>query len=237
MRFLNFSSININSINTWIFDLDNTLYPWRSGLFNQVDTNMTQYVAQYLQLHLEDARHVQKLLFCYYGTTLRGLMQLYKMPPEPFLSFVHKINLSCLEADQALDHALGRLPGRKMIFTNATSQHSRNILDHLGFSRHFEAIFDIADAQYLPKPDPCSYQLLVDKFALDPAKTIFFDDIAQNLRPAHDLGMMTVHVKGAGLPSWQEAPEKTRFITSETENLADFLSKISPSERENNATR
>ncbi|MCH8214342.1 MAG: pyrimidine 5'-nucleotidase [Proteobacteria bacterium] len=179
----------------WVFDLDNTLYPPSTNLFAQIDERMRAFIAGFLDLDLDEARRVQKTYFREYGTTLRGLMNRHGLEPGLFLEYVHAVDLDPVPPNPALAAALARLPGRKYIFTNASAAHAGRITDRLGVTRHFDAVFDIADAEYVPKPEPRIYDTLVQCHGLDPGKTVMIEDIARNLAPAAALGMTTVWLR------------------------------------------
>lgn len=180
---------------TWIFDLDNTLYPCTIGLFRQMDERMRSYIAAFLGMEEDAAFALQKDYFHTYGTSLRGLMNHHQMDPAPFLADVHDIDLSLLEADAVLEQALRQLSGRKLIFTNATTRHAERVLDRLGIGHHFTGIFDIVAADYRPKPTLAAYHALIDQFGIDPRDAVMVEDMALNLRPAAELGMTTVWVR------------------------------------------
>ncbi len=179
----------------WVFDLDNTLYPPSTNLFAQIDERMRAFIARFLDLDLDEAQRIQKHYFREYGTTLRGLMNRHGLDPGPFLDYVHAVDLSLVPPNPALGVALARLPGRKYIFTNASADHAGRITDRLGVTHHFDAVFDIADADYVPKPEPRIYEALVECHGLDPQKTVMIEDIARNLAPAAALGMTTVWLR------------------------------------------
>ena len=176
----------------WIFDLDNTLYPASCRLFDQVDRRIGQFIAERFALDSESARVLQKRYFRDYGTTLRGLMTEHGVNPSQFLDYVHEIDHSPVPPSPALAAALGRLAGRKLVFTNGSRSHADRVMARLGVAGHFEAVFDIADAGFAPKPDPASYQALLAHHAIAPASAAMIDDIARNLEPAAALGMTTV---------------------------------------------
>lgn len=179
----------------WVFDLDNTLYSATNELFSQIDERMRGYIAAFLGLGLDEAYRVQKQYFHEFGTSLSGLMQRHDMDPAPFLAHVHDIDLSVLAPSPALEAALTALPGRKIIFTNASLVHAERVLNQLGVSHHFADIFDIAEARYRPKPDPEIYRSVVERFGLDPRASVMVEDMARNLVPAAELGMTTVWVR------------------------------------------
>ncbi len=179
----------------WVFDLDNTLYPPSTNLFAQIDERMRAFIARFLDLDLDEAQRVQKTYFREYGTTLRGLMNRHGLDPGAFLDYVHAVDLSLVPPNPALGATLARLPGRKYIFTNASADHAGRITDRLGVTHHFDAVFDIIDADYVPKPEPRIYEALVQCHGLDPGKTVMIEDIARNLAPAAALGMTTVWLR------------------------------------------
>ncbi|MSO93290.1 MAG: pyrimidine 5'-nucleotidase [Rhodospirillales bacterium] len=179
----------------WLFDLDNTLYSATSNFFAQIDDRMRSFIARELGLGLDEAHTLQKSYFRQHGTTLRGLMDRHGVAPEEFLAYVHDIDLSPLRQDAALDQALSRLPGRKIVFTNGTRVHAERVLDRVGVARRFEAIFDIADAGFRPKPEPVVYAMLVRRHGVDPKRAVMVEDLARNLVPAAAMGMATVWLR------------------------------------------
>lgn len=181
-------------INTWIFDLDNTLYPASCGLFDLIDERMGAYIQRLLDCGPVEARRVQKAHFHEHGTTLAGLMKHHGVDPHEFLADVHDIALDRIVACPALEAGLGRLPGRKLIFTNGDAPYARRVLDRLGVAHHFEHVHDIHGAELRPKPAPHGYDLLIAALAIDPARTAMIEDMVQNLAPAKTLGMTTVWV-------------------------------------------
>ncbi len=213
-----------HDIETWVFDLDNTLYPAETNLFAQIDVRMREFIADYLALDLDEAYRVQKTYFREYGTTLRGLMSRHGLDPKEFLDFVHAIDLSPVSPSPALDAALDRLSGRKIIFTNASTDHADRVMDRLGVGHHFDAVFDIKDADYLPKPDPAVYDALVERYSLDPHKTVMVEDIARNLAPAAALGMTTVWVRTQSTVGQEGAD--AAHVHHVIDDLADWLQAL-----------
>ena len=180
---------------TWLFDLDNTLYPASCRLFDQVDRNITMYISKYLTLEWEPAYKLQKSFFRKHGTTLRGLMIEHGINPHHYLEYVHDIDLSPISPNPELDKALTVLPGRKIIFTNGSVKHAENVLTKLGILDHFETVFDIVASDFLPKPEPIIYDKLVKKHAIYAPASVMIEDIAWNLKPAHQLGMTCVWIR------------------------------------------
>lgn len=186
---------DVGHLDTWLFDLDNTLYPATSSLFPQIDARMKSFIAKFLNVTPDEAYAVQKRYYREYGTSLRGLMLVNGLEPDEFLAYVHDIDHTVLEHDPVLDKALSDLPGRKLIFTNGSERHAEQTLNTLGLSHHFDGIFDVKAAEFVPKPEPAIYQKVIDRFGLVPQCTAFFEDSHLNLKPAAALGMTTVLVR------------------------------------------
>lgn len=206
----------------WIFDLDNTLYPASCKLFEQVGCRMDLFIAQKLDMELEAAQVLRRYYYRNYGTTLSGLMQEHGISPNEFLDFVHQVDHSLLPADTGLDQALTSLPGRKLVFTNGSRQHAEKVLLRLNVRPHFEEIFDIMDANYIPKPDLATYHRLIQRHGFLPEHAAMVEDLERNLRPAAALGMMTVLVEGeeADRPSDNDILD---YIHYRTDNLPGWL--------------
>lgn len=218
-------AVALPRIDTWIFDLDNTLYPESCSLFDQVDRRMGLYVQELLGLEPVPARALQKQYFREHGTTLRGLMTLHGIDPQHYLDFVHEIDVSGISHDPGLDQALSRLPGRKIIFTNASVRHAENVTSRLGIASHFDGIYDIACAGYLPKPAAKTYSDFVSVHDVDPARAIFFEDTARNLEPAAAMGMTTVWIETYSNGSAQGADQD--YVHHRTGDLTGWLSSLS----------
>jgi len=211
---------------TWVFDLDNTLYCGSHGLFEQVDARMKAYLAAFLGVDEDEAYRVQKSYFREYGTTLRGMMKNHDMDPGPYLDFVHDVDLSAIPQDSKLDAALARLSGRKIVFTNSDLAHSERVLERLGVTHHFDAIFDIRDADFIPKPEPDVYDVLIKRFNLDPKASVMVEDIARNLEPAARLGMTTVWVKPITDCLVCQEPPSGDHVDFETDDLIAWLAAL-----------
>jgi putative hydrolase of the HAD superfamily len=178
----------------WIFDLDNCLYPASTGLFGLIDERMGAYIQRLLDCDPVEARRVQKEHFHAHGTTLAGLMAEHGVDPHHFLHDVHDIPLDRVAADERLARGLGRLPGRKFVFTNGDAPYAQRVLEAIGVHEQFECLHDIHASELKPKPDPHGYRLLCAQFGIDPTRAVMVEDMAQNLRPAKALGMTTVWV-------------------------------------------
>ncbi|WP_010218798.1 pyrimidine 5'-nucleotidase [Sphingomonas sp. PAMC 26621] len=211
-------------IRNWVFDLDNTLYPASARLFDQMDVKMTAYVARVLGVDLIEARRIQKAYFFDHGTTLAGLMAEHGVDPHHFLADVHDIEMDVLDENAPLAAAIARLPGRKIIFTNADTPYATRVLDRLGLGETFEAIHDIHAMDLKPKPNASAYAGLCAAFDIDPTESLFVEDMARNLAPAKAIGMTTVWIDNG---SEQAVAEQDRsFIDFTTPDLTAWLHDI-----------
>ncbi len=208
----------------WVFDLDNTLYPASSNLFAQIDQKMTRFIADFLDLDINEANRLRKIFFREHGTTMRGMMDCHGMEPGEFLDYVHDIDLGSVAPDPALGEALGRIPGRKIIFTNGPQAHARRIMDRLAIGHHFEAVFDIVEADYVPKPEPQAYEALIHRHRLQPEKSVMVEDLARNLAPAASMGMTTVWVRSEN--DWDRKPPEGDSVHHVVDDLVQWLGEL-----------
>ena len=178
-----------------LIDLDNTVYPEDSNIFSQIDKKMKEFISQTLNISLEEAFKTQKKYFKENGTTLRGLMLNHNLKPKPFLEYVHNINIATIASNTALNNFLSNYTGKKIIFTNGTKKHAENVLKKVSIFRNIDFIFDIEDANYIPKPNEITYKKIISKYKLTPSNTVMFDDIPINLKTAKKLGIKTVLIK------------------------------------------
>ncbi|MCP8940984.1 pyrimidine 5'-nucleotidase [Alsobacter sp. SYSU M60028] len=219
-------------VETWIFDLDNTLYPSHCRLWPQVDERITLFIGELFGLDGMSARALQKYYYTRYGTTLKGLMDEHAISPDEFLEFAHEIDLSLLDPDPDLGRAIEELPGRKLILTNGSRRHAENVAGKLGIRDHFEEIFDIAAADFVPKPEARTYERFLELHGVDPARAAMFEDLAKNLVVPHALGMRTVLVLPRTPDPFREAHEQEAveapFVDHSTTDLTSFLSAILP---------
>jgi putative hydrolase of the HAD superfamily len=215
-------------IDTWVFDLDNTLYPASCRLFDQIDVKMGEFVSKLMNVPYAEAKALQKQLYYKHGTTLRGLMEEHGLKPEGFLDYVHNIDYSPISADAALAEELTKLPGRKLVFTAGTVAHATRAMDRLGVTHLIDDVFDIIHADYVPKPQRPPYESFVKKHGVDPKRAAMFEDIARNLEVPHDMGMVTVLVThddnyDAGRLNNTSGVE---YVHHTTEDLSNFLKSI-----------
>jgi putative hydrolase of the HAD superfamily len=157
-----------NDVDTWVFDLDNTLYPHHVNLWQQVDVRIGEFVSAWLKVSPQEARRIQKDYYRRYGTTMRGMMTEHGVRADDYLAYVHQIDHSPLEPNPAMGEAIARLPGRKLILTNGSTDHADKVLQRLGIGSHFEAVFDIIAAELEPKPAPQTYQKFLKPMASIP---------------------------------------------------------------------
>jgi len=218
-------------VETWVFDLDNTLYPHHLNLWQQVDDRIRAYVSDFLKVSKDEAFRVQKDYYKRYGTTMRGLMAEHGMKPDNYLEFVHRIDHSPLTPNAALGAALEKLPGRKLILTNGTRKHADAVMKKLAVHQHFEDVFDIVAADLEPKPARKTYERFLARHNVDPAKAAMFEDLARNLEAPHALGMATVLVVPEGQrevfrEDWELEGRNDPHVDHLTDDLIGFLEQI-----------
>ncbi len=208
---------DLRHIDTWLFDLDNTLYPVESGFMASLSDRMTDFVELQTGLPRDEARALQKRYLSEYGLTLRGLMLNHGVDADAYHAIFHDLSLDSLAHDPDMLAALQRLPGRRLIFTNADDKHAERVLKHLGLDHLFEDVFHIGSFDFLPKPDPEAFRQLIAGHGIDAAATAFFEDAERNLAPAAALGMTTVLVGPHAEAS------TAGFVDFRTHHLAPFL--------------
>jgi putative hydrolase of the HAD superfamily len=214
----------LRHIDCWIFDLDNSLYPASANLFALIDERMGAFIQRLLACDPAEARRVQKGYFHEHGTTLAGLMKTHGTDPREFLDFVHDIDLARISADPRVVAALDRLPGRKFVFTNGDEAYARRVLDKLGLANAFDGLHDIHAMDYVPKPDPRAYAAMCERYAIEPTRALFVEDMARNLAPANALGMTTVWVDNGSEQAGRDADPA--FIDYRTTDIGDWLAEI-----------
>jgi len=207
-----------------LLDLDGTVYQDLESVFGQVSKLMTKYISEKLNIDFRKAKELQTNYFYKYNTSLNGLMIHHKIPPEEFLKYVHNIDLSFMKKDFFLRQQLKKLNMRKLIFTNGSTDHAKNVLSHLGIDDLFDDIFDISDAKYQPKPEPNAFDLMVKKFGIIPKETIYIEDIAKNLSIGKERGCSTVWL--INNEEWGRIDSDKEYIDYKTENLSLFLKEL-----------
>jgi putative hydrolase of the HAD superfamily len=218
-------------IDTWVFDLDNTLYPHHVNLWQQVDARIGAFVGAHLNVSAGEARRIQKDYYRRYGTTMRGMMTEHDVSADDFLAYVHQIDHSPLQPNPAMGTAIAKLPGRKLILTNGSTDHADAVLARLGIGEHFEAVFDIIAAELEPKPAPQTYRKFLDLHGVDPLRSAMFEDLARNLVVPYQLGMTTVLVVPDGTrevvrEDWELEGRDAVHVDHVTDNLTGFLQRL-----------
>ncbi len=226
--------IDFGHIESWVFDLDNTLYEAECQLFQQIDARMTSYIRDRLNLPHDQARKLQKEYYVKYGTTMAGLMDEHQVDPDHFMEFVHDIDLAPIKPNPELARALSALPGQKYIFTNGSVRHAENVAGALGVFHLFDEVFDIKAAGYRPKPRRETYEAFLKEHGVTPQASVMFEDLAQNLEAPHAMGMTTVLVCSDAAWLADEPHDKrpaapgftADHIHHTTNDLTAFLSKV-----------
>jgi putative hydrolase of the HAD superfamily len=225
---------SFGDVDTWVFDLDNTLYPHHVNLWQQVDARIGEFVSAWLKVSREEARRIQKDYYRRFGTTMRGMMTLHGVRADDYLSYVHQIDHSPLEPNPAMGAAITKLTGRKLILTNGSVDHVDKVLERLGLAAHFDGVFDIIAAELEPKPAPQTYQRFLKLHDVNPAKAAMFEDLARNLVIPHQLGMTTVLVVPDGSEEvvredWELEGRGAAHVDHVTDDLTGFLQKLAKS--------
>ena len=218
-------------VETWVFDLDNTLYPHHLNLWQQVDDRIRAFIADYLKVPPDQAFRIQKDYYKRYGTTMRGLMTEHGLDPDVYLDFVHRIDHSPLEPNPALGAALAQLPGRKLILTNGTRKHAEAVMARLAVREHFEDVFDIIAAELEPKPSAKTYERFLARHAVAAPRAAMFEDLARNLEAPHALGMTTVLVVPDGdreivREDWELEGRDAGHVDHVTADLVGFIESL-----------
>jgi len=214
----------LKKIKYWLFDLDNTLYSGDTKVFDQVDKKMSKFISDKLNVSVEEAKKIQKNYFHEYNTTLNGMIKNHDIDANEFLEFVHDVDLNFLKKDVLLENQINRLDGKKIIFTNGSRAHAANVTKRIGIDKLFDGVFDIVDSDFYPKPSIEPYKKIIENYNIEPEYCIFFEDIARNLKPAHELGMKTVWIKNK--EPWAAEYSDAEFINYRIDNLANFLKEI-----------
>lgn len=221
--------VHLPHVDTWVFDLDNTLYPADAQVMDQVSERMTLYVMKLLDMDRETALKVQKHYWRTYGTTLNGLMTNHTVDMGEFLDFVHDVDHSVITPDPELAAHVNRLEGKRLVFTNGSRKHAEKVIDRLGLNGLFDDLYDIEAAEFLPKPHRESFERFTSHFGVDGPRSIMFEDSARNLETAASLGFTTVLVRaGEHIPHGESAgpgdhPDHVHYAV---DCLRSFLARV-----------
>jgi putative hydrolase of the HAD superfamily len=205
-------------VHAWVFDLDNTLYPPKARLFDQIEVKMTQWVMQALGVDRAEADRLRSHYWQKYGTTLAGLMQEHGLDPGPYLTHVHDISLDHLEKEPELAARIRALPGRRIVYTNGCAPYAERVLEARGLSGLFDAVYGVEHAGFRPKPERAAFEAIFAADGLDAARAAMFEDDPRNLAAPHQMGMRTVHVAPNPLPQ--------DHIHHHTDDLTGFLTQL-----------
>lgn len=207
-------------VDTWVFDLDNTLYPPQMRLFDQIELRMTAYVMDALGVSRAEADRLRREYWARFGTTLAGLMEVHGVDPGPYLTDVHDIDFTVLAPDPALAARLRALPGRKIVYTNGCAPYAENVLHHRGLSGIFDAVYGVEHAGFRPKPERAAFETVFAQDGVTPRRAAMFEDDVRNLHAPHAMGMQTVHVA--------PEPDPAPHIHHHTDDLSGFLTRVLP---------
>jgi putative hydrolase of the HAD superfamily len=214
----------LSHIDTWIFDLDLTLYGPEHNIMEQVRDRIALFVEDYFDIDSEAAHKIRHAYWKSYGTTLGGLMAEHGVDLHKYLDFVHDVDLSLLKPCDRLRAGIEALPGRKLIFTNADAPYAQRVLTKRGLDDLFEGLFDIHQMDHQPKPKPESYDRFCREFGIVPTTALFVEDSAHNLEPAKAMGMTTVWINHA--TDHDSGGETPHFVDHEITDVADWLHNI-----------
>ncbi|WP_149142584.1 pyrimidine 5'-nucleotidase [Gemmobacter caeruleus] len=209
---------DFSHVRTWVFDLDNTLYPPAMRLFDQIEIRMTAWVMRELGVEQPEANRLRQHYWDLYGTTLAGLMAEHGVDPHGYLHEVHEIDFGVLAPDAQLAAGIAALPGRRIVYTNATRPYAEKVLAARGLTGLFDAVYGVEHAGFRPKPDRAAFETVFAADGLAPDTAAMFEDDARNLAAPHEMGMRTVHVA----PTPQPAPH----VHHHTDDLAAFLARL-----------
>lgn len=211
---------SFSHVSAWVFDLDNTLYPPSARLFDQIEARMTAWVARALAVETAEANRLRAHYWATYGTTLAGLMAEHAIDPGPYLHEVHEIGLEALAPDPLLAARIAALPGRRIVYTNATVPYAERVLAARGLAGLFDAVYGVVEAGFRPKPERAAFETIFAQDRLDPTRAAMFEDDARNLAAPHAMGMRTVHVAPVAAPAGH--------IHHHTDDLSGFLARLVP---------
>lgn len=207
-------------VSTWVFDLDNTLYPPQMRLFDQIEVKMTAWVMANLGLPQERANALRAEYWATYGTTLAGLMTEHDVDPTDYLADVHDIDFSVLRPDPMLADRIRALPGRRIIFTNGDAPYAKKVIAARGLDGLFDAIYGVEHANFRPKPEAAAFETVFGADGFDRNRAAMFEDDPRNLAVPHAMGLRTVHIAPQAHPA--------DHIHHHHADLSEFLGSLTP---------
>ena len=208
---------DLSKIKHWIFDLDDTLYSAWTTLFEQIEVRIRDYISEHLGISKEEAFELQKKYYHKYGTTLRGMILEQGMEPDEYIDKVHDLDLSVLSPNPELDKAIGRLKGKKYVFTNGSREHGERVTKKLGIDHHFCGFFGVREGDLIPKPELVTYEKMLTTYNIKAEESALFEDSQRNLKPAHNMGITTIWVRNMvdKLTPIDENPEFCDYVTDD----------------------
>lgn len=197
------------------FDLDDTLYPPHSGIWEAIGERMNSYMMDVLGFDQDNVARIRDEFWMKFGTTFRGLRTTYNIEPHSFLDYVHDIPLpNYIRRDEILAALLGHIPSRKIIFTNASYRHAENVLSVLGIREYFDQVIDVMQIEPYCKPLPEAFLQAIQLAKITNTEDcVVIDDQVRNLRTAHDLGFFTIHIG---------TEERASFVDAVIPTIADL---------------
>tara|TARA_R110002167_G_scaffold147748_1_gene340457 strand:- start:538 stop:1200 length:663 start_codon:yes stop_codon:yes gene_type:complete len=217
----------LEKYDTLIFDLDNTLYQQSSNFFLEIEKKMNEFLQLKLNLPIQEAAELRHEYYHAHKTTLNGLIKHHpQICPHEFLDYVHDVPLQQLQADKGLHAKLSSLQHQKIIFTNGSVKHAERILKRLEIQDMFDGIVAIDNMDFIPKPHDRTYEILCERHNIQPNKSLYFEDLSENLLPAAKLGMTTVLIENTCPKAMKHADHKD--IHYRTNSVSEFLSLYSP---------
>jgi len=210
-----------------LFDLDETLYPSRSGLMAGMGKLMSRFMEERLRMPPTEVLTLREQYYLTYGTTMRGLQLHHGIDPEDYLAYVHDIPLeNYIGPNDKLDKVLAEIETEKAIFTNASAEHACRVLTILGIERHFSHIIDVRATGYIAKPDPEAYHRALAISGATGDECLLVDDRVPNLAPAKELGMITVLVSNEKAAHRQEPSQDADFVIGEAAEIGEVMQSL-----------
>ncbi len=218
--------VNDRGINYILFDLDETLYPKETGLMGVVNQRINDYMRLRLGIPASQVLELRERYYRRYGTTSRGLYRHHHLDVHDYLVYVHELPVEeYLLPDPFLDEVLGSIEAEKAVFTNSPRDYVQRVLRALGVERHFDRIFDIYFLEQINKPDKRAYLKVIKALETDGQDCLIVDDLATNLKPGKELGMVTVLVGDDPKGSLWEKEEGVDFVIPRVTELGRIMKR------------
>ena len=225
---------HIKTPKIWLIDMDDTLYSASANMFNQIDTSMTDYIHRHMGLSKEEANELRMRYWLRYGVTYYGLWKFHGVDPHTFLTQTHQVDTSNVSTTGDTRAALSRLPGKKILFTNAPDCFADKILHQLDLLNHFDAQYRAEDmkvfGQWRPKPSVQMLRKILTIYKVKPQDVCLIDDSLKNLRVAKSIGFQPVLCKG-----WHhhglKAARTIDYVDAQISHLRDIpkvINKVRP---------